>query len=200
MLPFPFLFPRLSVWEVSGGGSSLARPAASPLHENELVDGVSSGSRPLRWLTGELVSQCSPARGLSCPGTPNLMITNAHLANHSLTYTAVQFLCPHSACKKKNRKKPKSPKCRNVPTVYVCLLDKRSRLIGKNGFILLVCFPPSATLFFPALSPSLVVGLLVRCRLHPYSPVPPITPPYTLLNKKRALCIAIAKRNLFVNV
>lgn len=146
--------PRLSFWEGGGGGgSSLARPAASPLHENELVDGVGSGSRPLRWPTGELVSQCSSPHGLPCPSTPNLMITNAHLANHSLTYTAVQFLCPPSACKKRPKKKPnynkkKSPECRNVPAVFVCLLDKRSRLIGGNGFILLVCFPPFPPLFF----------------------------------------------------
>lgn len=52
-------------------------------------DGVGPGSWPLRWLTVALVSRCRPPHSLPCPSTPNLMISNGHQANHSITHTTV---------------------------------------------------------------------------------------------------------------
>ena len=84
-------------------------------------DGVCSGSWPLRCLTGVLVSRCSPPHSLPCPSAPNLMISNGHQANHSITHTAVYFPC--SLLHQRAKEIPRLYKCHCHFCLFVCLTN-----------------------------------------------------------------------------
>ncbi len=120
---------------------------------------VCPGLWPLRWLTIALVSRCGPPQTLPCPSTPNLMISDGHQANHSITHTAVEF--PSSPLPQLAKK---YQDCGNVIVVlglFVCLFLKWLRVIGGNGSILVVVF----------LSFLLSLGLLLLVYLTNAGPI-----------------------------